>query len=613
MDEKEKELKPDNGGVQYENNDNWKFDATAPTLENNLELEGGYEISMENEKPAQTETEKNAEFSNNNDKIVLSKTPLKIALGVIIAVAVIAVLCVLGVRYYTLPNSDEKMNPGNVALTVGDTDVSIGMYNYYYTITVYNYLDSADIDTTADYATQYTVDDDGNEISWLDKFKQDTIKQIKYYTAFYDQAVKAGITLNDDQKTTIDDQMASIASSASTSGMSINEYLSSNYGDYCGSATVRKFMEQMYIISNYYGVIRMDLKPSQEELDTFIDNHIDDYKLCYYGIIEIPYNTDGGQTKEESIEAAKKYCEEITDLESMKKIVPEACEELIDQIVSYGYFQSEDQAVEQIQNTLETSYTKTEVENNYGTEIAEWLFSNETEVGSTTYSVDEDYSCVTIILKTSQPKLDETELYSVRHILVIPESEAEKESEDTTVDASAADADDTTVSEAATEAVTADGQDSSETEYTEEEWAAALKRAEEILEEYNSGDKTEKSFAALAEKYSDDTESTSSGTSGLYGGAFEGTSLGRMVSEFEGWATDDSRKYGDVEIVKSEFGYHIMYFMFDGPTYIYNAENDLISEKEEEYVNDYKFKECYAISKTKVAQPTSDTSNQTAY
>lgn len=610
MDEKEKELMPDNGGVQYENNDNWKFDASAPTLESNLELEGGYEISMASEKSAQTEPEKNAEFSNNNDKIVLSKAPLKIALGVIVAAAVIAVLCVLGVRYYTLPNSDEKMNPGNVAVTVGDTDVSIGMYNYYYTITVYNYLDSADIDTTADYATQYTVDDDGNKISWLDKFKQDTIKQIKYYTAFYDQAVKAGVTLNDNQKKTIDDQMASMASSASTSGMSINEYISSNYGDYCGAATMRKFMEQMYIIGNYYNVIRMDLKPSQEELDTFIDNHIDDYKLCYYGVIEIPYDTDGGKTKEESIEAAKKYCEEINDLESMKKIIPEACEELINQIVSYGYFQSADQAVEQIQNTIETSSTKTELENNYGADIAEWLFSNETEVGSTTFSVDEDYSCVTIMLKTSQPKLDETELYSVRHILVMPESEAEKESEDTTDDAAAAD--DTTVTENTTAADTADGQTSSETEYTEEEWASALTRAEEILEKYNSGDKTEKSFAALAEKYSDDTESTSSGSSGLYGGAFEGTSLGRMVSEFEGWATDDSRKYGDVEIVKSEFGYHIMYFMFDGPTYIYNAENDLISEKEEEYVNNYKFKECYAISKTKVAQPTANASNQTA-
>jgi hypothetical protein len=37
-----------------------------------------------------------------------------------------------GVRYFTVPNSDEKMNPGNVALKVSDTPVSIGMYNYYY-------------------------------------------------------------------------------------------------------------------------------------------------------------------------------------------------------------------------------------------------------------------------------------------------------------------------------------------------------------------------------------------------------------------------------------------------------------------------------------------------
>ena len=34
-----------------------------------------------------------------------------------------------------------------------------------------------------------------------------------------------------------------------------------------------------------------------------------------------------------------------------------------------------------------------------------------------------------------------------------------------------------------------------------------------------------------------------------------------MVAEFENWALKDGRKYGDVGIVETQFGYHIMYFI----------------------------------------------------
>lgn len=45
-----------------------------------------------------------------------------------------------------------------------------------------------------------------------------------------------------------------------------------------------------------------------------------------------------------------------------------------------------------------------------------------------------------------------------------------------------------------------------------------------------------------------------------------------MVPEFEKWAMDDSRKYGDVAIVKSKYGYHIMYFIDKCPQYQYNCK-----------------------------------------
>ena len=34
-----------------------------------------------------------------------------------------------------------------------------------------------------------------------------------------------------------------------------------------------------------------------------------------------------------------------------------------------------------------------------------------------------------------------------------------------------------------------------------------------------------------------------------------------MVTSFDEWIFDESRKEGDVEIVESEYGYHIMYYV----------------------------------------------------
>ena len=110
-------------------------------------------------------------------------------------------------------------------------------------------------------------------------------------------------------------------------------------------------------------------------------------------------------------------------------------------------------------------------------------------------------------------------------------------------------------------------QTTGQTTYTDEQWAAAKEKANKIFEEYNNGDKTEYSFALLAEANSDDTASTSAGSSDAFGGLCEAVALGEMVPEFENWATDKSRKYGDTDIVKSDYGYHIMFFVYDKPSY----------------------------------------------
>ena len=84
----------------------------------------------------------------------------------------------------------------------------------------------------------------------------------------------------------------------------------------------------------------------------------------------------------------------------------------------------------------------------------------------------------------------------------------------------------------------------------------------------------------------------------------EGTKKGAMVPEFEKWAMDDSRKYGDVAIVKSKYGYHIMYFIDKCPQYQYNCKKDILSNRETQMVDGCAVKEHKtAMKKATQAKP----------
>ena len=116
--------------------------------------------------------------------------------------------------------------------------------------------------------------------------------------------------------------------------------------------------------------------------------------------------------------------------------------------------------------------------------------------------------------------------------------------------------------------------------FSEEAWAAAEQKANEILDAYLAGDLTEESFAALANEHSED------GGSNTNGGLYTDVMQGDMVENFDAWCFDAARKAGDVEIVKTVFGYHVMYFVDREalwPTYV---REDMITERQTNLVNE---------------------------
>ena len=119
---------------------------------------------------------------------------------------------------------------------------------------------------------------------------------------------------------------------------------------------------------------------------------------------------------------------------------------------------------------------------------------------------------------------DTGKLVDVRHILIQPEQDIKDE-------------------------------DGKATGSSEEAWEACRVKAQEILDQWLAGDADEDAFAALA------TEKTEDGGSKSSGGLYTDVWPGRMVEAFNDWCFDENRQSGDYGLVKTSYGYHIMYFV----------------------------------------------------
>ena len=110
--------------------------------------------------------------------------------------------------------------------------------------------------------------------------------------------------------------------------------------------------------------------------------------------------------------------------------------------------------------------------------------------------------------------------------------------------------------------------------YTDEAWAEAEKKANALLDEWKNGEHTEDSFAYMAAENSTDPGSAENG------GLYEDIYPGQMVDAFDAWCFDPARQPGDTGIVKTDYGYHIMYFSSTGEhAYWYvRAEDDYLNE-----------------------------------
>lgn len=459
------------------------------------------------------------------------------------------------------------------AVEVNGTQYSVAEYNWMYTTSymeLYNaYGDYASqiFDTTKSLKEQQYSED----MTMADYIEDYTDNSLTTVTALYDAAKEAGYEIDDEIKASIDSQIDDLKATAQSYGYDLNSYLTLQYGRGMNEKVFRSMYERYATAYSYASKVRTEAEITDADIDARYNENPSAYDAINYNF----YFVDGSEeavfeelpeVAEEAAEEANAEAAEAEIPEEVAETVAEVPEEVSEEVAEAPEETAEEanaEAAEETalsENMLKAKAVADEIlaADDMHAYVAEKFGGEFTEV---TYGVSsgmsEEYSAwlfdgarkdgdKTVIESSTGYYVFEYagkcdihyDMVSVRHILVMPE--------DTEDEAS---------------------------------WAEAKTKAEEYLKTYNDLGGGENNFANVAMGYSQDEGSKSNG------GLIENMTKGQTVKEFNDWSFDPARKEGDVEIIRSSYGYHIMYFVGVGEDYYTHTIDDVIrTEKYDEFI-----------------------------
>ena len=485
----------------------------------------------------ETKKPKKAKTANSKAKVRISANQAKTIKAVVAIVVVVALLftyVATGMIRKGFVHSTLQWTTSVTGITIKGEDgdnihIPISTYNYYFAQT-YNNLRSTqetyaaigleslfgyNVDFDKTFASQHTTNDDGEKVTWDQYMQEQVVDSIHHTYALYLQAVKDndGVEpkIKSSQQEEIDKALASYKETAASYGYTLSGYLVAAMGKGVTEKVFRREATRAYIASNYEETIedeKVTVERTEEDYAEYKKAHESDLMAVNIRIYQAQSEEDAAEFKAALNEDGSNFTELAV------KYAKDGF---------YKTYYADDSA------TTYLYATKANLTDSRSFDIGkaddgdyfglDWLFSANRKAGDS-YQYEK---CVVYIL--SPAALPEINTINIRHILIQPETKDEK----------------TAITDA-----------------TDAQWAAALEKANSIVAEFNAGDKTAESFGALAKKYSADDGSKDNG------GLYEDVYPGQMIQTFNNWCFADGRVQGDVAIVKTEVGYHIMHF--DGAT-----------------------------------------------
>ena len=506
-------------------------------------------------------TERQLNEQKEAKKLKTYTTIFTVALVAILAIAIFA-----GVTQFISNSGIREKN--TVAVTVGEHEISNAEFNYYYTDAINNFYNSYGtyaamfgLDVTKPLNEQYVDEEAG--ITWADDFMNSAKNSAASTYALCDAAKAAGYTLSEAELESVDSAMMNMKGYALLYQYGdLDTYLKAMYGTAANEKSFREYYEMNTLASSYYNAYAEGLTYDSAALKAAYDEAPAEYAAYSYNTYYINATTyrEGGTEDEEGV---------ITYSDEEKAAAVEAAEAdakalTAEEIDSLEALDAAIAALE-VNAGAETAPASSAYEDTaYGSVNSvyrDWVTSTDRKAGDLTYiasestSTDEEGNETTTVngyyvIYFNGMNDNTFALKNVRHILVAFEGGTYDQATNTTT-------------------------------YSDEEKAAAKAKAEELYEQWKAGEATEDSFAALANEKSADGDGTT-------GGLYEDVYPGQMVTNFNDWCYDESRKAGDTGIVESPYGYHIMFFVGNSETNYrdFQIENNLRSHDTEHWYSD---------------------------
>jgi len=502
---------------------------------------------LRNEQEAAKLTERQIAEQKEAKKVKLYTTAFVAVLAAILVLAV-----TIGVTQFVTNSGIREKN--TVAMTVGETQLSNADLNYYYIDVINNFYSQ-----NGSYASLFGLDvtkplneqpyDESTGETWADYFLEGAKSNASAVYALCNAAAAEGFTLSEDDQLSVETIVSNMELYGTMYGYGDAEgYLKAMYGSGSSEEGFRKYVEMSTLATAYQNAYAdsltyadADLRAAEEE-----NYHLySSFAYNYYYVNAASFR-EGGTTDENG---ATTYSDE--ELAAAAAAAEEAAKSLT--VADITTAEELDAAIAALSiNAENTGAASTHYDAQpYGSiteSIAQWLSDSSRTEGDLTYlpnasTNSEGNETVNgyYVVRYEGTNDNSFPLKNVRHILVSFEGG--------TTDEYGA------------------------TVYSDEEKASAMTSAEEILNEWKSGEATEASFAGLAAEKSTDTGSTANG------GLYEDIYPGQMVAAFEDWCFAEGRKTGDTGIVETEYGCHVMYFVGDSDmTYRdFQITNDLRS------------------------------------
>jgi len=405
--------------------------------------------------------------------------------------------------------------------------------------------------------------DESQNMTYADYFRQSALDQLKRTAVICKAAQQAGYTLSDLGQKTLNEELRQIDRLAAQNGLTRSALTSSSYGTGVTEKVYLRNRTNDLLASEYASFYQDGLSYDEAALTQYYEEHKDELDRFTYRSFPIdgtpaPATDAEGNSveatdaeKEQAMQAAKARADaavkEIETASDAQQAFLKAAADYVDEDDKDTYSDPDASLQERVQGSILPSVDSL---------AASWVMDSGRKAGDVT--VLEKSSGYQVVLFLKRERVDDPTV-DVRHILIRAE----------TADADNPDTPDV---------------DESKTP-TQEALDAAKAKAQNILDEWKTGEATQESFAALAEEYSEDGRS-SGGNLAAPGGEYTYVSQGQMVQPFNDWIFDPARQSGETGLVQTDFGWHIIYFVGpQGPAWQGEALTALRNAGQSDWIN----------------------------